>query len=308
MTKRFASARNERGSVLLLSLVLIFVMTMLGLALFDLSVVEGRLVYVSHGDARAFEIAQAGVERSVGNLQVTYNGDKTWATGTALCTGGSHRGCSDSQFYPAASSYLSALNFDGGSYAVEFKQVTASTLPIVCQDSGETSDVDPLRKICKDLMFVRVTGVLPNGAPGYSSTRTVQLLVQAVQTPGTCLICGGLTGAAGTGLPIGGNVNIAGSILITGIDGTASINMNGGAGQTNSYAALDAQSLARVPKLPLVCPFGTTCTLASQLVESLGATTKIARPVDVPAVVLGGGVKLGLSGTQTYTADATRKG
>src|SRR5215471_14813174 len=105
MTKRFASARNERGSVLLLSLTLIFVMTMLGLALFDLSVVEGRLVYVSHGDARAFEIAQAGVERSVRKLQVTYN-DPTepqdWAkhTFSALCTGGGHRGCSDSQFYP----------------------------------------------------------------------------------------------------------------------------------------------------------------------------------------------------------------
>src|SRR5262245_48930400 len=143
MTKRFASARNERGSVLLLSLVLIFVMTMLGLALFDLSVVEGRLVYVSHGDARAFEIAQAGVERSVKNLQDTYNlplpNGQDWAKNTlsALCTGGGHRGCSDSQFYPAASSYLSALNFDAGSYAVEFKQVTASTLPIVCQDSGE---------------------------------------------------------------------------------------------------------------------------------------------------------------------------
>src|SRR5262249_16750750 len=165
MTKRFASARNERGSVLLLSLTLIFVMTMLGLALFDLSVVEGRLVYVSHGDARAFEIAQAGVERSVGKLQVTYNTDKDWAKNTlsALCTGGGQRGCSDNQFYPAASSYLSSLNFDTGSYAVEFKQVTASTLPIVCQDSGETSDnpLFPLNKICKDLMFVRVTGTLP---------------------------------------------------------------------------------------------------------------------------------------------------
>src|SRR5262245_62435990 len=109
MTRPFKAASNERGSVLLLSLTLIFVMTMLGLALFDLSVVEGRLVYVSHGDARAFEIAQGGVERAVGKLQISYNDPsepQDWAKNTfsAICTGGSHRGCSDSQFYPAASS------------------------------------------------------------------------------------------------------------------------------------------------------------------------------------------------------------
>ena len=94
MTTRTHStpARDERGSALLLSLILIFVMTVLGLALFDLGVVENRLVYTSQDDARAFEIAQAGVERALGKLQDTFNNDplnpRTWAVGSALCAGG----------------------------------------------------------------------------------------------------------------------------------------------------------------------------------------------------------------------------
>src|SRR6266508_5903076 len=89
MTTRFEPAGNERGSALLMSLVLIFVMTVLGLALFDLGVVESRLVHTSQADARAFEIAQAGVERALRNLQDTYNADLSWASGSPeLCSGG----------------------------------------------------------------------------------------------------------------------------------------------------------------------------------------------------------------------------
>src|SRR6266508_4426210 len=84
MTTRFEPAENERGSALLMSLVLIFVMTVLGLALFDLGVVESRLVYTSQADARAFEIAQAGVERALRKLQDTYNEDLSWASGIWL--------------------------------------------------------------------------------------------------------------------------------------------------------------------------------------------------------------------------------
>jgi hypothetical protein len=70
------------------------------------------------------------------------------------------------------------------------------------------------QKICDDLIVVRVTATLPNTPPRYSPVRTIQLLAQARQNPGTCLICGGLTGFAAAGTPITGNVNIAGSIQI----------------------------------------------------------------------------------------------
>jgi hypothetical protein len=310
MAMRPAVAKDERGSALLISLTLIVIMTLLGLALFELGAVENRLVMVSEGDARAFEIAQAGVERALFKLQDTYNSEFTWATGSALCVGGSHRGCSDRQFYPAASSYISNVTFDGGAYSpLEFKQVTDGTLSIPCKtENNVTSDVDYTKKICEDLMFVRSTGSLTNAPAGYSPTRTVQFLARATLLPGTCLICGGLTGAAATGQPINGNVRIAGSIQVAGKQGIASLSLGGGSGQTNSYAELDWESLARIPMLPLVCPFGATCTAPSQLVESLGATLKVARPTDVPAVTLSGSATLGQNGTRTYIGDATRKG
>src|SRR5262249_7853901 len=141
-----------------------------------------------------------------------------------------------------------------------------------------------------------------------SPVRTIQLLVQARQIPGTCLICGGLTGSAATGTPILGNVNIAGSIQIAGTEGTTSLQLGGGSQQTNSYATLDSQSLARVAVLPKVCPIGAPNCNSSNLVESLGATLKISRPTNIPAVSLSGGSQLGRNGTQTYTADGTRKG
>ncbi len=308
MTTRFEPAENERGSALLMSLVLIFVMTVLGLALFDLGVVESRLVYTSQADARAFEIAQAGVERALRKLQDTYNEDLSWASGTTpLCSGGSHRGCSDGRFWPAASGYISNLSFDTGSYSVEFMQVPEQTLAIPCQESGDTSDVASPKKICRDLIFVRSTGTL-NSPGGYSPTRTIQLLVQATLNPGSCLICGGLTGATATGLPINGNVKIAGSVLVGGVDGTRSLDLGGGAGQTNSYAELDSASLQRIPRLKLVCPLGRTCTSPSDLVESLGATLKVARPVDIAAVRLQGTAQLGQNGDQTYSGDGSRKG
>jgi hypothetical protein len=313
---RLALADTERGSALLMSLIFIFVSTLLGLALFDLSVVESRLVYTSQDDARALEIARGGVERALFKLQQTFNVDKTWSTGSDLCTGGTHRGCSDGTFYPAASTYVSSLNFDSGSYALEFKQVTATTLSIPCKtDNAVVSDVDNTKKICDDLIFVRVTGTLPNNPAGYSPTRTLQLLARATLTPGTCLICGGLTGTAATGTPINGNVRIAGSIQIAGMQGSASLNMGGGAGQTNSYAELDSVSLARIPRLPLICPFGRTCTSPSDLVESLGATLKVYQPTNVPAVTLSGTANLGLDkdntcglDCRTYSGDATRQG
>ena len=200
---RLEPAGDQRGSVLLMSLVLIFVMTILGLALFDLGVVESRLVLTSQTDARAFEIAQAGMERALAQLQKDtvdqLAANFANASGfPALCSAGTlNRGCSDSRFHPAAPGFISNPNFDSGFYTVEFMQVTAQTLSIPCStDSNIPTDTSVSGgKICEDLVFVRATGTL-DGPAGYSPTRTIQLLAQATLTPGKCLICGGLTWTA----------------------------------------------------------------------------------------------------------------
>jgi hypothetical protein len=302
MTARLEPGRDERGSVLLLSLILIFVMTVLGLALFDLGVVESRLVFTGQTDARAFEIAQAGVERALQKLVDRLNAGDSWAAGTNVyCTGGttSKHGCSESQFFPADSAFISSLSFDTGTYAIELMQVQAGTLSVPCTKNSNN--------LCDDLMFVRATGSLTNTPAGYSRGRTIQLLAQAFPSTGT-VFPRGITGNSSIGQPINGNVKIAGSIWISGANGQTSLILGGGAGQSNSYALLDAASLQRVAALPLVCPAGRTCSGSTGLVESLGASVMISHPTDVPAVVLSGSSYLGQNGDQTYAGDATRKG
>ncbi len=77
------SARDERGSVILMSIVLVFVMTLLGLALFDLAAIENRMSLSTQADMRAFEVAQAGLERALRELQDGFVADaagaESWA-------------------------------------------------------------------------------------------------------------------------------------------------------------------------------------------------------------------------------------
>src|SRR5262245_6945722 len=89
--QRFGCFGDEGGSVLVACLMLIFVMTVLGLSLFDLAQVEARLALSSVADARAYEVAQAGMQRG---LRVILEGIYTetsaasLADGTPGCTGG----------------------------------------------------------------------------------------------------------------------------------------------------------------------------------------------------------------------------
>src|SRR5688572_14235352 len=68
MTSLRAALRDQRGSALLAALALAVVMTIMGLALFDLGRIENALLLANKTDAQAFEIAQAGIERSMDRL------------------------------------------------------------------------------------------------------------------------------------------------------------------------------------------------------------------------------------------------
>jgi len=69
---------DQRGSIFLISLVLVFVMTLLGIALFDLSLVDNRLVLASENDAQAFYTAEAGLYRA--QLDLTDGAGTTFDT------------------------------------------------------------------------------------------------------------------------------------------------------------------------------------------------------------------------------------
>ena len=93
--------RDQRGSALLISLVMIVVITILGLALFELAQIEGQQAGASLGDARAFELAQAGMERAIRELSNGFladaYGSESWVDGvnrptcTPACETGVYR-------------------------------------------------------------------------------------------------------------------------------------------------------------------------------------------------------------------------
>jgi hypothetical protein len=190
-----AHDQNERGSALLSSLVLLFVITLLGLALFDLGVLENRLAATSHTNAQAFEIAQAGLERAIARLALTVTRERAatpacgpatppcfdWANGEqalgipplGLCTGP----CSDT-FVTANPLYLGDRNFSGGTFTVSFSLVQPGVLLGVDLTGCPLTPGGPY---CAAFIFVRSTGeagaTTGGTVVGYRPSRTVQALI-----------------------------------------------------------------------------------------------------------------------------------
>jgi len=302
-----ACAGNESGSALLIGLVLTLVMTLLGLALFDLAMIEGQLVLSSETDARSFEIAQAGLERALERLQRTMLDEQrafeqallpigiapSWADGSTPAGGGAAiplcgGGCDTGQFKVVDTGYIAAdtKGFNGGSYEIAFKLLTpaeASGNPYgqPCRPDGAVATR------CADLVFVRSTGTFAGMPVGYSGSRTIQALARA--TLGSPFAAGLMVGTPAA-QAISGNARLASSItVLDSVPGAPAIAFSAGAGQRNSWAGMAVSTLDRIVALPLVCPPGRSCSSDADKVESLGATLRVARPLASPAVSLSGG-------------------
>ena len=61
----FRSLIDQRGSTLVMGLMLVFIMTLLGLAIFDIARLDARLKIDNQTGVRALEIAEAGLERGL---------------------------------------------------------------------------------------------------------------------------------------------------------------------------------------------------------------------------------------------------
>ena len=312
---------DECGSALLISLVMIVVITILGLALFELGQIEGTQSGASLGDARAFELAQAGMERAIRELSNAFladsYGSESWVDGTnrPTCTGPCETGVY--QTMNLANTTLPASGTDpGGTFVVELKQVlVAEANNPVSQGAAYTypygqtcipsTPVNPT--VCANLMFVRSTGTVA-GPPGYTAVRTVQALVKAYSTS---YFAGGLTAErdlVGNGPAIDGRVLIGGSVEILGTPTIGpAFRISGGAtmGMRNSWNDLwtdpggGAAALARLTPRQLICPPSIDCTGGVNLVESLGAQLKIYGNTSNNMVTLNGGTDLGISTIQT---------
>lgn len=324
--------RDQRGSALLISLVMIVVITILGLALFELGQIEGQQSGASLGDARAFELAQAGMERAIRELSNAFLADaygtESWVDGvnrptcTPACETGVYRTMTlANNTLPVAGVDPLTGQDPGGTFTVELKQVTvAEANNPISQGAGYTYPhgqtcipSSPSTTVCANLMFVRSTGTVAAGfPPGYQAVRTVQALVKAYSTS---YFAGGLTAetaAGGNGPAIDGRVLIAGSVQILGtISISPAFQIAGGAGMgmRNNWADLwsdtdlaGVRTLARLTPRQLICPTGASCTGGTNLVESLEAELKVYGNVNNTMVTLNGNTDLGISTVQTGSA------
>jgi Tfp pilus assembly protein PilX len=316
-----ALLRSERGSALLISMVMIVFLTILGLALFELGQIEGQQSGASLGDARAFELAQAGLERAIRELRNGFladpYGSESWVDGpsrptcTPACETGVYRTMS------LTNNTLPASGTDpGGTFVVELKQVTvAEANNPISQGAGYTypygqtciPSLPSNPTVCANLIFVRSTGTVAAGfPPGYQAVSTVQALVRAASTS---FFASGLTAEKGVSNDpaIDGRVLIAGSIGILGSDTIdPAFRIDGGAtmGVRNNWADLwpdtnTPPTLARLTPRQLICPTGFSCGGGLNLVESLGAEVKIYGNVSQTMVTLNGGTDLGINAIQT---------
>jgi hypothetical protein len=313
---------GERGSVILISIVLVFVMTLLGLALFELGAIESRMSLSSAADARAFEVAQAGIERALRELQdgfiadeIIVGGVASWADNDGLRAPICSPSCVVGVYQPIT---LANTSFPGGgTYSVELMLVRVSeansnsTYPIGLNCTPHVTPV-VANTPCADLVFVRSTGTVSDApgvaspAPaGYTATRTIQTLVRAaspsVLTNG--LVVGAPTVAGAS--TINGAGLVAGSITVLGASaaGLPAVSWTvAQAGQRNSWAGLDTVTLDRLSVPSGLAPFDpqavclvppAPCAAAGDRYYSLGAVLKIARPTSDPAVVISNGATAG---------------
>jgi hypothetical protein len=319
--------RDQRGSALLISLVMIVVITILGLALFELAQIEGQQAGASLGDARAFELAQAGMERAIYELSNAFltdpYGSESWVgtikfTCTPACGPAVYQTMNlANNTLPVAGANPLTGQDPGGTFTVELKQVTVAEAnnPI---DAGYTypygqsciPSTDPT--VCANLMFVRSTGTVA-GPPGYTATRTVQALVKAYSTS---YFAGGLTAEKASGgcsdPAIDGRVLIAGSVHILGcttIRPAFRIDGGAGMGMRNNWFDLwsdkdlsSVPSLARLTPRQAICPTGANCTAGTNLVESLDAELKVYGNTSNTMVELNNNTDLGINAVQTPSA------
>ncbi|HYR37687.1 MAG TPA: PilX N-terminal domain-containing pilus assembly protein [Methylomirabilota bacterium] len=310
---------RERGSALIISLMLLLVITILGLALFDLAQIENKSALASLADYRAFELAQAGIERGIRELQNGFindaYGSESWNDGvsptcTPACNANTYSTLNIANTTIPAQTVTNFATDPGGTYTVELKLLTVGeannpvsagySYPhgLTCFSPSTKALVDPVpaSDVCDNLAFLRSTGTV-NGPPGYSRSRTIQVLVRASSTSP---FASGITLGGGDGLgnpQLVGQVNFAGSVNILGnVNSNPAIQLVQGSQMWNNWAQMDWTSLTAMRHRQKICPLGTDCTGGTNLVESLETDLRVYGNITNNLVTLQNGSSLGQPG------------
>lgn len=238
-----AKLYGNKGSLLILSYLVIVALITLGAAFIAMSINESRTAERQRRTTLAFHIAEAGIERALYDLRQDFVNDASspsWADGDI---NGLAIGPDTTNFY---STGYASTSLNGGSYAVQLKNVSGIT----------------------DAIWVRSTGALGD------AQQTIEVYAKIIDiSPWDNAIFAG-SGAAGA--MVNGNVNIRGSVHIlgTGLQSTDLAVDLGGTAELigNNYKDLAAALKAKVPALP-------TTVVNGETVETVNAVLRVKRGI-----------------------------
>ncbi|MBI3618227.1 MAG: hypothetical protein HY210_08445, partial [Candidatus Omnitrophica bacterium] len=243
--KRFLwkKLRNNKGSLLIISYLVIFVLLALGAAFIAMSVNESRIAERQRRTTLTLHIAEAGIERALYDLRQDFINDASspsWADGNI---NGLAVGPNTASFYNTG---YGSTSLNGGSYAVQLKNVSGISDAIWIRSTGTLGDVQQTIEV-----YAKIVSISPwNNAI--------------------------FAGAGAAGAMVNGNVNIRGSVHIlgTGLQSSDLVVDLGGTAEIigNNYKDMAAALKAKVPALP-------TTTVSGETVETLGAELRVKRGI-----------------------------
>ncbi len=230
---------NDRGSLLMISYALIFILLAFGAAAVILVVNDSKSVEWQKRTAQAFYVAEAGIERAMYDLKQDFINDPSQPSFSDGAINSYAIGPNTTGFYPIP---YSNNSLNGGSYTVTLKNITGVS----------------------DAVWVRSTGGIGN------TTQTIEVYPKLVRL--SVWDNAIFAGRGASGRMINGNVNIAGSVHILGSNLSSwdyAVDLGGTADIVkNNYGGLDPALAARVPALP-------TTNFNGETVSTLNAKLRV---------------------------------
>ncbi len=225
---------NEKGSLFVISYMVVFVLLLAGAALVVVSFGDSFVAERQKRSVQAFYIAQAGVSRAMNDLYTDYIASESWTDGDI---NGLAAGPDTASYYalPYGTTTLS-----NGSYTVTLRNVAGT--------NGH--------------MWVRSVGTVGD------ATYTILTYAKMVNlSPWNNAI---FAGSGASGMAINGNVSIHGSVHIlgNGLQATdMAMDLGGGSMVSNNYSGIAAILSGKLPALPTVTFGGETVSTLNSVVR-----------------------------------------
>lgn len=258
---------NKKGSLFVISYLVIFVLLAAGAALFVVSFNDNLVSDRQRRSLQARYIAQAGMNKVLNDLSTDFTNSTSWSDGNI---NGYVIGPNTGSYYTVP---YASTTVNNGSYLVSLKNVTGASDQIWARSVGTVGDAT----------YAIVTYVkMVNLSPWNNAI---------------------FAGAGASGQAINGNVDVHGSVHILGnglLSTDMAIALGGSSKIANNYTGLSALLTGKVPAL------GTT-TFGGETVSTLNATLRVKKGlVDLSgtafigqANVAGNSVKETLDGAYT---------